>query len=38
VNWDTQNGYYDVILTADAGNGWTQRYAGRVARIAGQAQ
>jgi phospholipase C len=31
VDWPTQDGYYDVIVTADAGNGWTQRYAGRVA-------
>ncbi|HEY0248041.1 MAG TPA: alkaline phosphatase family protein [Gryllotalpicola sp.] len=31
VDWPTRDGYYDVIVTADAGNGWTQRYAGRVA-------
>jgi phospholipase C len=31
VAWPTQDGYYDVIITADTGNGWTQRYAGRVA-------
>jgi phospholipase C len=31
VDWPTQDGYYDVIVTADTGNGWTQRYAGRVA-------
>lgn len=31
VDWPTQDGYYDVIITADTGNGWTQRYAGRVA-------
>ncbi|HEY4267954.1 MAG TPA: alkaline phosphatase family protein [Galbitalea sp.] len=30
-DWPTQDGYYDVIITADTGNGWTQRYAGRVA-------
>jgi phospholipase C len=31
VDWPTQDGYYDVIITTDTGNGWTQRYAGRVA-------
>ncbi|MEU9890399.1 alkaline phosphatase family protein [Sphaerisporangium sp. NPDC051011] len=33
VEWPTKNGYYDVIITADTGTGWTQRYAGRVATI-----
>jgi phospholipase C len=31
IDWPTQDGYYDVIITADTGNGWSQRYAGRVA-------
>jgi phospholipase C len=31
VDWPTQDGYYDIVLTADTGTGWTQRYAGRVA-------
>jgi hypothetical protein len=35
VTWDIQDGYYDVILTP--GTGWTQRYAGRVAKTAGKA-
>ncbi|MFC4245206.1 alkaline phosphatase family protein [Gryllotalpicola reticulitermitis] len=30
--WPTEAGYYDVIITADTGTGWTQRYAGRVAQ------
>ncbi|MFJ7945100.1 alkaline phosphatase family protein [Streptomyces sp. NPDC096354] len=33
VNWPTQLGYYDVVVTADTGTGWTQRYAGRVATV-----
>lgn len=33
VTWPTEEGYYDVILTADTGTGWTQRYAGRVATV-----
>lgn len=33
VNWPTERGYYDVVLTADTGTGWTQRYAGRVATL-----
>ena len=33
VEWPTEEGYYDVIITADSGTGWTQRYAGRVATI-----
>lgn len=33
VDWPTEHGYYDVILTADTGTGWTQRYAGRVATV-----
>jgi phospholipase C len=33
VSWPTKNGYYDVVLTADTGNGWRQRYAGRVATV-----
>ncbi|GAA5014437.1 alkaline phosphatase family protein [Actinopolymorpha pittospori] len=32
VNWPTKEGYYDVILIADPGTGWTQRYAGRLAQ------
>jgi phospholipase C len=31
VPWPTVRGYYDVVITADTGTGWTQRYAGRVA-------
>ncbi|MBS2534941.1 DUF756 domain-containing protein [Catenulispora sp. NF23] len=31
VTWPTQQGYYDVVLTVDSDNTWTQRYAGRVA-------
>ncbi|MEZ0112092.1 phospholipase C [Catenulispora sp. EB89] len=31
VTWPTQEGYYDVVLTADSDAAWTQRYAGRVA-------
>lgn len=31
VSWPTSRGYYDVVLTADTGTGWTQRYAGRIA-------
>ncbi|MFE2443185.1 alkaline phosphatase family protein [Streptomyces melanosporofaciens] len=31
VMWPTQEGYYDVVVTADADAAWTQRYAGRVA-------
>jgi phospholipase C len=31
VPWPTKNGYYDLVITADTGTGWTQRYAGRVA-------
>jgi phospholipase C len=31
ITWPTQRGYYDVVLTADTGTGWRQRYAGRVA-------
>jgi phospholipase C len=31
VPWPTRSGYYDVVITADTGTGWTQRYAGRVA-------
>ncbi|GAB3398656.1 phospholipase C, phosphocholine-specific [Humibacter soli] len=38
LQWDTQDGYYDVIITADTGNGWTQRFAGRVATATGNAQ
>ncbi|WP_328900047.1 DUF756 domain-containing protein [Streptomyces sp. NBC_00441] len=33
VDWPTEHGYYDVILTADTGTGWTQRYAGRLATV-----
>ncbi|HEY0249091.1 MAG TPA: alkaline phosphatase family protein [Gryllotalpicola sp.] len=33
VDWPTENGYYDVVVTADTGTGWTQRYAGRIAAI-----
>ncbi|MGA6157253.1 alkaline phosphatase family protein [Stenotrophomonas sp. NPDC087984] len=31
VMWPTQDGYYDVVVTADVDAAWTQRYAGRVA-------
>jgi len=33
VQWPTEAGDYDVIITADTGTGWTQRYAGRVATV-----
>lgn len=33
VHWPTEHGYYDVVITDDAGTGWTQRYAGRVATV-----
>ncbi|MGW4048934.1 alkaline phosphatase family protein [Streptomyces sp. NPDC004721] len=33
VPWPTKDGYYDLVITADTGTGWTQRYAGRVATI-----
>jgi phospholipase C len=32
ITWPTAEGYYDVVLTADAGTGWRHRYAGRVAQ------
>ncbi|MGW2281943.1 alkaline phosphatase family protein [Streptomyces sp. NPDC001770] len=35
VGWPTRLGYYDVVITADTGTGWTQRYAGRVATVRG---
>lgn len=31
VMWPTQEGYYDVVVTADTDSTWTQRYAGRLA-------
>jgi phospholipase C len=32
VNWPTDtDGYYDVTITADSGDGFTRRYAGRIA-------
>jgi phospholipase C len=32
VNWPTDaDGYYDVTVTADTGDGFTRRYAGRIA-------
>ncbi|AUG81190.1 hypothetical protein CFP65_6540 [Kitasatospora sp. MMS16-BH015] len=31
VSWPTSDGYYDLVLTADTGNGWRHRYAGRIA-------
>ncbi|MFC4243578.1 alkaline phosphatase family protein [Gryllotalpicola reticulitermitis] len=31
VEWPTEDGYYDVVITADTGTGWKQRYAGRIA-------
>jgi phospholipase C len=32
VNWPTDaDGYYDVTITADTGDGFTRRYAGRIA-------
>lgn len=34
VEWPTDDGYYDVIITADTGTGWQHRYAGRVAQLA----
>ncbi|WLQ43266.1 alkaline phosphatase family protein [Streptomyces laculatispora] len=33
VDWPTEQGYYDVVLTASTGTGWTQRYAGRVSTV-----
>jgi phospholipase C len=33
VEWPTERGDYDVIITADTGTGWTQRYAGRIATV-----
>jgi phospholipase C len=30
IDWPTENGYYDVIITTNIGNGFGQRYAGRV--------
>lgn len=33
VTWPTHEGYYDVVITADTGTDWTQRYAGRVATL-----
>ncbi len=34
VSWPTEEGYYDVVITADTGTGWQHRYAGRVAQPA----
>jgi phospholipase C len=32
VTWPVDaDGYYDVIIAADAGDGFAQRYAGRIA-------
>jgi phospholipase C len=32
VDWPTDaDGYYDVTVTADTGDGFTRRYAGRIA-------
>jgi phospholipase C len=31
--WPTDNGYYDVVITADTSTGWVHRYAGRVAQL-----
>ncbi|MEV5986909.1 alkaline phosphatase family protein [Streptomyces sp. NPDC052051] len=31
INWPTDRGYYDVVITTTTDTGWTQRYAGRVA-------
>jgi phospholipase C len=33
VHWPTEQGYYDLVVTAGTGTGWTQRYAGRVAAV-----
>jgi phospholipase C len=30
VNWPTADGYYDVTVTANTGDGFTRRYAGRI--------
>jgi phospholipase C len=35
IQWPALDGYYDVIITADTGTGWRQRYAGRVATATG---
>lgn len=32
INWPVDsNGYYDVIITANTSDGFTRRYAGRIA-------
>jgi phospholipase C len=32
LTWPTDaDGYYDVTITADSGDGFTRRYAGRIA-------
>ncbi|WP_314149122.1 alkaline phosphatase family protein [uncultured Leifsonia sp.] len=33
VNWPTDDGYYDVVITANTGTGWRHRYAGRIAQL-----
>ncbi|WIX81631.1 alkaline phosphatase family protein [Amycolatopsis carbonis] len=30
VNWPTENGYYDVVITVEGDPTWKQRYAGRI--------
>ena len=32
VVWETTEGYYDVLITADGGSGWQHRYAGRISQ------
>jgi phospholipase C len=34
VQWPTEDGYYDVIITADTDGGFRQRYAGRIGTFA----
>ncbi|WP_295012636.1 alkaline phosphatase family protein [uncultured Microbacterium sp.] len=33
VVWPTEEGYYDVVVTADTNTGWQHRYAGRIAQL-----
>ncbi|MEV6284452.1 alkaline phosphatase family protein [Kribbella sp. NPDC051770] len=33
VNWPTEDGYYDVVITAQQSPDFTQRYAGRAAEL-----
>jgi phospholipase C len=33
ISWPTEDGYYDVIITAQQSADFTQRYAGRAAEM-----